>query len=192
MAADKRAVDFGKIKRYIRNRTAEFYADSLTGSEKEEFKSIIVYLDNVRRAKDLMPQYDMNEIERIKNLMTNFSPTREQFHIIQTINRQKREDNNRIRKVRKKLTPPTQPEQTKSTYEKISSVFWEMKTLMEEEWKNLSAKELEVVKKNVILFTKFIDTTIQERVKFEILQAQKQAEEIKAQIERLSSKIKVQ
>ncbi|MDR0681177.1 MAG: hypothetical protein LBG15_04910, partial [Dysgonamonadaceae bacterium] len=108
MAADKKAIDFGKIKRYIKNRTSEFYIDTLQGVDKEEFKSIINYIDNVRRTKDLSDNYGVKEIESIKNRLTEFSPTREQQQVIDAINRQKREDNIKIKKSRTKrkvLTP---------------------------------------------------------------------------------------
>jgi hypothetical protein len=61
---------------------------------------------------------------------------------------------------------------------------------MEEEGKLLTSKEIEVVKKNMLILTNFIDTTLQERFKYEIQQALKQAEEIKIRIEKLNSKIR--
>jgi hypothetical protein len=192
MAADKKAIDFGKIKRYIKNRTSEFYIETLSGSDKEEFKSIINYINNVRRTKDLSVSYDTAEIERIKNRLTDFSPTREQQQAIDFINRQKKEDNIRLKKSRtkRKVTPlPTTT--AKPTYEKVSNAFWDLKTLLEEEGKLLTSKEIEVVKKNMIILTNFIDTTLQERFKYEIQQALKQAEEIKMRIEKLNSKIKL-
>jgi hypothetical protein len=189
MAADKRAIDLGKIKRYIKNRTAEFYLSTLQGEEKETFQSIINYLDNVRLAKDLTPQYDEKEVERVKNLLTNFSPTKEQYNIINAINKRKRDENTKLKRTKTKVQRPSIPE--KSTFEKISDAFWMMKTSMDEEGKTLTSKELEVIKKNMLLFTNFIDSTLNERVKFEIQQAQKQAEEIKARIERLNSKIRL-
>ncbi|MDR2810541.1 MAG: hypothetical protein LBB84_08335 [Tannerellaceae bacterium] len=196
MAADKKAIDFGKIKRYIKNRTAEFYIDTLYGSEKEEFKSVIKYINNVRRTKDLSSDYEGEEIERIKNKLTEFSPTREQQEVIDTINRQKREDNIKVKKSRtkRKAPIPTPPPTTSgiSTYEKVSNAFWSLKTLLEEEGKLLTSREIEVVKKNMVLLTNSIDATLQERFKFEIQQALKQAEEIKMRIEKLNSKIRTQ
>ncbi|MDR1557529.1 MAG: hypothetical protein LBS88_10955 [Tannerellaceae bacterium] len=194
MAADKKAIDFGKIKRYIKNRTAEFYIETLQGADKDEFKSIINYINNVRRTKDLSDNYGVKEIESIKNKLTEFSPTRGQQQLIDAINRQKREDNIKIKKSRTKrkvpapASPPAVPE--KSTYEKVSVAFWNLKTLMEEEGKLLTSKEIEVVKKNMLILTNFIDTTLQERFKFEIQQALRQAEEIKMRIEKLNSKIR--
>ncbi|MDR1356459.1 MAG: hypothetical protein LBJ58_02175 [Tannerellaceae bacterium] len=192
MAADKKAIDFGKIKRYIKNRTSEFYIDSLQGSEKDEFKSIINYINNVRRTKDLSDNYGVSEIERIKNKLTDFSPTREQQQVIDSINKQKREDNVKIKKSRTKkvVVVPTAVSSDKSTYEKVSDAFRNLRTLMEEEGKLLTSKEIEIVKKNMLLLTNFIDATLQERFKFEIQQALKQAEEIKIKIEKLSGKIR--
>jgi hypothetical protein len=191
MAADKKAIDFGKIKRYIKNRTAEFYLETLKGQEKEEFKSIINYINNVRRTRDLSDNYDIKELERIKNKLTDFSPTNEQQHIIDSINRQKKEDNVKLKKsrVKRKVMIPNVSHE-KPTYEKVSNVFWDLKTLLEEEGKLLTSKEIEVVKKNMIILTNFIDATLQERFKFEIQQALKQAEEIKMKIEKLNNKIK--
>jgi hypothetical protein len=192
MAADKKAIDFGKIKRYIKNRTAEFYIDSLQGLEKDEFKLIINYINNVRRTKDLSDNYGVSEIEQIKNKLTDFSPTREQQQVIDSINRQKKEDNIKLKKSRTKRQPivtiPTTSE--RSTYEKVSDAFWNLKNLIEEEGKLLTSREIEVVKKNMLLLTNFIDATLQERFKFEIQQALRQAEEIKMRIEKLNSKIK--
>jgi hypothetical protein len=192
MAADKKAIDFGKIKRYIKNRTAEFYLETLQDSEKDKFKSIINYINNVRRTKDLSDHYDTDEIERIKNKLTEFSPTREQQQVIDAINRQKREDNIKIKKSRTKrnviVTSPAVSE--KSTYEKVADAFYCLKNLLEEEGKLLTSREIEVVKKNMLLLTNFIDATLQERFKFEIQQALKQAEEIKMRIEKLNSKIR--
>lgn len=195
MAADKKAIDFGKIKRYISNRTAEFYIGTLHGDERDEFKSVIDYIDNVRRTKDLSANYGVRELESIKNRLTEFSPTRAQQQIINSINKQRREENIKIKKTRAKRKPPVpvapEPEpQKKSTFEKVSDAFWVLKTLMEEEGKLLRSREIEVVKKNMLLLTKFIDATLQERFKFEIQQAIEQAEEIKMQIEKLNSKIK--
>jgi hypothetical protein len=192
MAADKKAIDFGKIKRYIKNRTAEFYIETLQDSEKEEFKSVIKYINNVRRTKDLSADYGMEEIERIKNKLTDFSPTREQQEVIDSINKQKREDNIRVKKsrVKRKIITPTPPVSEVPTYEKVSNAFWNLKTLLEEEGKLLTSREIEVVKKNMVLLTNSIDTTLQERFKFEIQQALRQAEEIKMRIEKLNSKIK--
>ncbi|MDR1938014.1 MAG: hypothetical protein LBQ73_05905 [Tannerellaceae bacterium] len=196
MAADKKAIDFGKIKRYIKNRTAEFYIETLQGQEKDDFKSIINYINNVRRTKDLSDNYGVSEIERIKNKLTEFSPTREQQQLIDSINKQKREDNIKIKKSRTKrkvvvVSPPPAVSE-KSTYEKVSNAFWDLKTLLEEEGKLLTSREIEVVKKNMVLLTNFIDATLQERFKFEIQQALRQAEEIKMRIEKLNSKIKTQ
>jgi hypothetical protein len=192
MAADKKAIDFGKIKRYIKNRTAEFYIDTLQGSEKDKFKSIINYINNVRRTKDLSDHYDIDEIERIKNKLTEFSPTREQQQVIDAINRQKREDNIKIKKSRtkRKVIVATPAVSEKSTYEKVGDAFYCLKNLLEEEGKLLTSREIEVVKKNMLLLTNFIDATLQERFKFEIQQALKQAEEIKMRIEKLNSKIR--
>jgi hypothetical protein len=195
MAADKKAIDFGKIKRYIKNRTAEFYIETLQDTEKDEFKSIIKYINNVRRTKDLSDNYGVEEIERIKNKLTEFSPTREQQEIIDAINRQKREENIKIKKSRTKrkvLIPTTPAVSEVSTYEKVSNAFWNLKTLLEEEGKLLTSREIEVVKKNMVLLTNSIDATLQERFKFEIQQALRQAEEIKMKIEKLNSKIKLQ
>ncbi|MDR2496547.1 MAG: hypothetical protein LBD21_05420 [Tannerellaceae bacterium] len=100
MAANKKAIDFGKIKRYIKNRTAEFYINSLQGDLRADFRSKILYLDNVQRTKDLSPNYDESVIEKIKKKLTNFSPTREQKRIINSINRQTKDDNARLRKSR--------------------------------------------------------------------------------------------
>jgi hypothetical protein len=192
MAADKKAIDFGKIKRYIKNRTAEFYIDTLQGKEKDEFKSIINYINNVRRTKDLSDNYGVSELENIKNKLTEFSPTREQQQVIDSINKQKREDNIKIKKSRtkRKVLTPAPASSERSTFEKVSNVFWDLKTLMEEEGKLLTSREIEVVKKNMLLLTNFIDATLQERFKFEIQQALKQAEEIKVRIEKLNSKIR--
>jgi hypothetical protein len=193
MAAYKKAIDFGKIKRYIKNRTAEFYINSLSVEEKIQFKSIVNYIDNVRRTKDLTADYDDAEIERIKNKLTDFSPTKEQQRLINAVNRQTKEENTKQRKSREKkkvVPPPATPQSDKTTYEKVSVSFWDLKTLLEEEGKLLTSKELEVVKKNMIILTNYIDSTLQERFKFEIQQALKQAEEIKMKIERLHSKIK--
>ncbi|MDR2118296.1 MAG: hypothetical protein LBP25_01995 [Tannerellaceae bacterium] len=192
MAADKKAIDFGKIKRYIKNRTAEFYIETLQGSERKEFESVIKYINNVRRTKDLSDEYGVDEIERIKNKLTDFSPTREQQDVIDAINRQKREDNIKVKKTRtkRKVVTPTPAVSEISTYEKVSNAFWNLKTLLEEEGKLLTSREIEVVKKNMVLLTNSIDTTLQERFKFEIQQALKQAEEIKMRIEKLNSKIK--
>ncbi|MDR1645047.1 MAG: hypothetical protein LBS05_04385 [Tannerellaceae bacterium] len=194
MAADKKAIDFGKIKRYIKNRTAEFYIDTLKGKEKDEFKSIINYINNVRRTKDLSKEYGVEEVEQIKNKLTDFSPTREQQEVIDTINKQKREDNVRIKKSRTKRKVITTPPATsdKSTYERVADAFYTLKTLLEEEGTMLTSREIEVVKKNMLLLTNFIDATLQERFKFEIQQAIKQAEEIKMRIEKLNSKIRTQ
>ncbi|MDR1258974.1 MAG: hypothetical protein LBK65_06840 [Tannerellaceae bacterium] len=194
MAADKKAIDFGKIKRYIKNRTAEFYIDSLPGTEKDEFKSIINYINNVRRTKDLSDNYGVNEIEQIKNKLTDFSPTRDQQQVIDSINRQKKEDNIKLKKSRTKRPPVIISNTTseRSTYEKVSDAFWNLKNLIEEEGKLLTSREIEVVKKNMLLLTNFIDATLQERFKFEIQQALRQAEEIKMRIEKLNSKIKTQ
>ncbi|MDR2389523.1 MAG: hypothetical protein LBD89_07045 [Tannerellaceae bacterium] len=193
MAADKKAIDFGKIKRYIKNRTAEFYIETLQGSDKDEFKSIIKYINNVRRTRDLSAEYGVEEIEKIKNKLTDFSPTREQQEIIDSINKQKREDNIKVKKSRTKrkiILPTPPPVSDVPTYEKVSNAFWNLKTLLEEEGKLLTSREIEVVKKNMVLLTNSIDTTLQERFKFEIQQALKQAEEIKMRIEKLNSKIK--
>ncbi|MDH6305822.1 ribosome-binding ATPase YchF (GTP1/OBG family) [Parabacteroides sp. PF5-5] len=189
MAADKKAIDFGKIKRYIKNKTAEFYIDTLEGEEKEEFKSSIKYLNNIRRTKDLSPQYDIPELERIKNKLNDFSPTREQEIIIREINKEKKEDNLRVKKARvKRKVTSTEPE--KSTYEKVSKAFWALKTHLEEEGKMLTSKEIEIVKKNLIILTNYTDTVLQERFKIEIQLAIKQADEIKQRIEKLNIKIK--
>lgn len=190
MAADKKAIDFGKIKRYISNRTAEFYIETLEGEEKESFKAIIKYLDNTRRTKDLTEQYDVQELERIKNKLNDFSPTREQQAAINAINRERKEENIKIKKsrVKRKVVPPTTVEKT--PYEKVSKAFWNLKTIIEEDGKQLSSKETEVVKKNLIILANYTDTVLQERIKFEIQQAYKQAEEIKQQIEKLNTKIK--
>jgi hypothetical protein len=192
MAADKRAIDFGKIKRYISNRTAEFYIETLEGEEKENFKSIIKYIDNTRRTKDLTKQYDIQELERIKNKLNDFSPTREQQSFINAINRERREENNRIKKsrVKRKVIPP--PAVGLTPYEKVSKAFWNLKTTIEEDGKFLGSKEIEVVKKNLIILANNTDIILQERIKFEIQQAYKQAEEIKQQIEKLNTKIKKQ
>ncbi|MDR1201594.1 MAG: hypothetical protein LBL58_08200 [Tannerellaceae bacterium] len=195
MAADKRAIDFGKIKRYISNRTAEFYIETLEGEEKESFKSIIKYLDNTRRTKDLTKQYDVLELERIKNKLNNFSSTREQQSIINAINRERKEENTRIKKsrVKRKATPPPPVAVVERTpYEKVSAAFWNLKTIIEEDGKFLGSKEIEVVKKNLIILANNSDVILQERIKFEIQQAYKQAEEIKQQIEKLNTKIKKQ
>ncbi|GHT29840.1 hypothetical protein AGMMS49574_07740 [Bacteroidia bacterium] len=191
MAADKKAIDFGKIKRYIKNRTSEFYIETLSGSDKEDFKLTINYINNVRKTRDLAESYDVDTIEQIKNRLTEYSPTREQQQIIDSINRQKKEDNIRLKKSRtkRKVTPPPSTT-TKPTYEKVSNAFWDLKTLLEEEGKLLTSKEIEVVKKNMVILTNFIDTTLQERFKYEIQLALKQAEEIKMRIEKLNSKIK--
>ena len=191
MAAYKKAIDFGKIKRYIKNRTAEFYINSLSGEERIQFKSIINYIDNVRRTKDLSAEYDDAEIERIKNKLTDFSPTKEQQRLISAVNRQTKDENTKQRKSleKKKVVPPA-PQSDKTTYEKVSVAFWDLKTLLEDEGKQLTSKELEVIKKNMIILTNFIDATLQERFKFEIQHALKQAEEIKMKIERLHIKIK--
>jgi hypothetical protein len=192
MAADKRAIDFGKIKRYISNRTAEFYIETLEGEEKESFKSIIKYIDNTRRTKDLTKQYDVRELERIKNKLNDFSPTREQQSLINAINRERKEENNRIKKsrVKRKVTPSPTVERT--PYEKVSKAFWNLKTIIEEDGKFLGSKEIEVVKKNLIILANNTDVILQERIKFEIQQAYKQAEEIKQKIEKLNTKIKKQ
>ncbi|MDR1499868.1 MAG: hypothetical protein LBI58_02700 [Tannerellaceae bacterium] len=194
MAADKKAIDLGKIKRYIKNRTAEFYMNSLPEEERNEFKSTIDYLDNIRRTKDLSDAYQGSEIERIKNRLTDFSPTRAQQKLIDSINKQKREDNIKIKKSRAKKPPaaPAGPSSDKPTYEKVTDAFWALKTLIEEEGRLLTSREIEVVKKNMLLLTNFIDATLQERFKFEIQQALRQAEEIKVRIEKLNSKIKTQ
>ncbi|MDR0748139.1 MAG: hypothetical protein LBF62_01035 [Tannerellaceae bacterium] len=192
MAADKKAIDFGKIKRYISNRTAEFYIETLEGEEKESFKSVIKYIDNTRRTKDLTRQYDVKELERIKNKLNDFSPTREQQSLINAINRERKEENNRIKKsrVKRKVIPPPVVERT--PYEKVSKAFWNLKTILEEDGKFLGSKEIEVVKKNLIILANNTDVILQERIKFEIQQAYKQAEEIKQQIEKLNTKIKKQ
>jgi len=190
MAADKRAIDFGKIKRYISNRTAEFYIETLEGEEKEDFKAIIKYIDNTRRTKDLTPQYDVPELERIKKKLNDFSPTREQQAIIGSINRERKEENIRIKKtrVKRKVVLPQTVERT--PYEKVSKAFWNLKTVMEEDGKFLNSKEIEVVKKNLIILANNTDAILQNRIKFEIQQAYKQAEEIKQKIEKLNTKIK--
>ena len=192
MAADKKAIDFGKIKRYIKNRTAEFYIETLQDQEQEEFKSIIKYINNVRRTKDLSADYGGEEIERIKNKLTDFSPTREQQEVIDSIKKQKMEDNIKVKKsrIKRQTIVAAPPVSEISTYEKVSNAFWSLKTLLEEEGKLLTSREIEVVKKNMVLLTNSIDTTLQERFKFEIQQALKQAEEIKMRIEKLNSKIK--
>jgi hypothetical protein len=191
MAADKKAIDFGKIKRYIKNRTSEFYIETLSGSDKEEFKSTINYINNVRKTRDLSESYDIATIERIKNRLTDFSPTREQQQVIDSINHLKKEDNIRLKKSRTKRKVTLPPITTaKPTYEKVSNAFWDLKTLLEEEGKLLTSKEIEVVKKNMVILTNFIDMTLQERFKYEIQLAHKQAEEIKMRIEKLNSKIK--
>ena len=100
MAANRKAINFGKIKRYIKNRTAEFYIGTLYGKEKTAFKSKIHYINNVQRTKDLLPAYDEAEIESIKKLLTDFSPTREQKCAINSINRQTKEDNAKQRDAR--------------------------------------------------------------------------------------------
>ncbi len=190
MAADKRAIDFGKIKRYISNRTAEFYIQSLSGSEKEEFESIIKYLNNIRRTKDLNEQYDIKELERIKNKLNDFSPNREQKAAIDAINQEKKEDNLKLKKIRAKKKAESQTVTEKTPYEKVSKAFWRLKTFLEQEGKLLTSKEIEVVKKNLIILTNHTDVIMQERFKYEIQLARKQAEEIKLQIEKLNSKIK--
>lgn len=190
MAADKRAIDFGKIKRYIKNRTAEFYIESISGEEKDEFKSIINYLDNVTKTKHLSEKYDVKELERIKNRLNDFAPTREQQKIIHSINRSTRDDNLRVKKIKQKRQAEKKVVVEKSTYEKISKTFWTLKTLLEEEGKLLTSKEIETVKKNLILLAKHTDITLQERIKYEIQLAYKQAEELKSQIEKLNNKIK--
>jgi hypothetical protein len=192
MAADKKAIDLGKIKRYIKNRTAEFFVETLEASDRDKFKEILNYLNNIRKTKDLAPEFDTAEIERIKAVLTNFSPTNEQYKIINAINKQKRNENVKTRKTRKKPVQKAAPVVEKTVFEKISLAFWDMKTFLEEEGKTLSAKELELIRKNMILLTNYVDQLHQERVKIEIQQAQKQAEEIKARIERLNSKIKAQ
>jgi len=192
MAADKKAIDFGKIKRYIKNRTTEFYIETLKGQDKDEFKSTINYLNNVRRTKDLSDDYDMVEVERIKNRLTAFSPTREQQQVIDSINRQKKEDNIRLKKsrVKRKLPLPTPKLSEKPTFDKVSIAFWDLKTVLDQEYTQLSSKEIEEIKKNMIRLTNAIDGMLQERFKVEIQQALRQAEEIKTQIDKLSSKIK--
>jgi hypothetical protein len=192
MAADKRAIDFGKIKRYISNRTAEFYIETLEGEEKENFKSIIKYLDNTRRTKDLTRQYDVQELERIKNKLNDFSPTREQQSFINAINRERKEENTRIKKsrVKRKVTPPPLIERT--PYEKVSKAFWGLKTTIDEDGKLLGSKEIEVVRKNLIVLANNTDAILQERIKYEIQQAYIQAEALKQQIEKLNTKIKKQ
>ncbi|MDR1161610.1 MAG: hypothetical protein LBK45_04635 [Tannerellaceae bacterium] len=193
MAADKRAIDFGKIKRYISNRTAEFYIETLEGEEKESFRSIIKYIDNTRRTKDLTRQYDVRELERIKNKLNDFSPTREQQSFINAINRERKEENNRVKKsrVKRKVTPPP-PVIERTPYEKVSKAFWNLKTIIEEDGKSLGSKEIEVVKKNLIILANNTEVILQKRIKFEIEQAYKQAEELKQQIEKLNTKIKKQ
>ncbi|GEM_PF-3219293 len=190
MAADKRAIDFGKIKRYISNRTAEFYIETLTGPEKDEFKSIIEYIDNVTKTKYLSEEYDVNKIETIKNKLNDFAPTRQQLAIISAINKEKKEENIKVRKARSKRKPPQQPASEKKPFEKISKAFWDLKTFIEEEGKQLTSKEIEVIKKNLMILTNYTDTVLQERFKFEIQQALRQAEEIKTKIERLNTRIK--
>jgi hypothetical protein len=190
MAADKKAIDFGKIKRYIKNRTAEFYINSLTGEEKEAFQSEINYLDNVIKTKHLSEKYDMKELERIKNKLIRFAPTREQQKQINAINRTTREENSRIRKIKTCRIAEKQIVPEKTTFEKISKTFGTLKNLLEQEGGVLTSKEIEVIKKNLILLAKRTDVTLQERVKQEIQLAYQQAEEIKSRIERLNSKIK--
>lgn len=190
MAADKKAIDFGKIKRYISNRTAEFYINTLQGEEKEEFELIIKYIDNTRRTKDLTEEYDVQELERIKNKLNDFSPTKAQQAIISAINKERKEENVRIKKARVKRKPVLPPVTDKTPYEKVSKAFWTIKTIIEEEGKLLSSKEIEVVKKNLIILANHTDIILQERIKFEIQQAYKQAEEIKQKIEKLNTKIK--
>jgi hypothetical protein len=190
MAADKKAIDFGKIKRYISNRTAEFYIESLSGEERTEFESIIKYIDNTRRTKDLSEKYDIRELERIKNKLNDFSPTKEQQKLISVVNKERKEENIRIRKSRVKRKVMTPPATDKPPYEKVSKAFWNLKTIIEEEGKLLTSKELEVVKKNLLILTNHTEIILQERIKFEIQQAYKQAEEIKQKIEKLNTKIK--
>ncbi|MDR1402966.1 MAG: hypothetical protein LBJ60_04600 [Tannerellaceae bacterium] len=194
MAADKKAIDFGKIKRYISNRTAEFYIETLEGEEKENFKSVIKYIDNTRRTKDLTKQYDVQELERIKNKLNNFSPTREQQSVINAINRERKEENTKIKKsrIKRKIAPPSPTVIERTPYEKVSKAFWDLKTIVEEDGKLLGSKEIEVVRKNLIILANHTDIILQERVKFEIQQAYRQAEEIKQQIEKLNTKIKKQ
>jgi hypothetical protein len=193
MAADKRAIDFGKIKRYISNRTAEFYIETLEGGEKENFKSVIKYIDNTRRTKDLTRQYDVQELERIKNKLNDFSPTREQQALINAINRERKEENTRIKKsrVKRKVIPPPPPVE-RTPYEKVSKAFWNLKTSIDEDGKLLGSKEIEVVRKNLIILANNTDAILQERIKFEIQQAYIQAEALKQQIEKLNTKIKKQ
>jgi hypothetical protein len=78
----------------------------------------------------------------------------------------------------------------KTTYQKVSEAFWALKTILENEGKLLTSREIEVVKKNLVLLTSFVDATLQERFKFEIQQAMKQAEEIKTRIDRLNTRMK--
>jgi len=191
MAADKRAIDFGKIKRYIKNRTAEFYIDSLSGEEKENFKSIINYLDNVTKTKYLSENYNTQEIEQIKDKLNNFAPTREQQKAIITINKSVRDGNTKAKKIKaKRQAEKVVVVVEKTTFEKISKTFWALKTLIEQEGMLLSSKEIETIKKNLLILAKHTDTMLQERIKLEIQHAYKQAEKIKTQIEKLNNKVK--
>jgi hypothetical protein len=191
MAADKKAIDFGKIKRYIKNRTAEFYLESLDAEDKESFQSQIEYLNNVRRTKDLAEEYTGEEIERIKNCLTEFSPTTKQKKLIDAVNRQKRDENTKFRRARaKRREDAVRNVDNRKPYEKVSEAFVVLKDLLEKDGKLLTSKEIEVVKKNLVILTHFVDATLQERFKFEIQQARRQAEEIKSRIDRLNSKIK--
>lgn len=190
MAADKRAIDFGKIKRYIKNKTAEFYIESLSGEEKEQFKSVIKYLDNVTKTKHLSEEYDTRKIEEIKDKLNGFAPTKEQLKSISSVNRNVRDGNTRARKIKAKKLADKVVVVEKPPFEKISKSFWALKTLIEQEGMQLSSKEIETVKKNLLILAKHTDTMMQERIKMEIQQAYKQAEEIKSQIEKLNNKMK--
>ncbi len=190
MAADKRAIDFGKIKRYIKNRTAEFYITTLTGSEKDEFESTINYLDNITKTKHLSEKYNVEELERIKNKLNDFAPTKDQLKIIKAINKSTRDDNTKLKKYKLKRQAEKNTVIEKNTYEKISQAFRALKKLIEEEGKFLNSKEIEIIKKNLIFLAKHTDITLQERVKYEIQLAYKQAEELKSEIEKLNNKIK--
>jgi hypothetical protein len=191
MAADKKAIDFGKIKRYIKNRTAEFYMESLQGEEKSIFQSRIEYLNNVRKTKDLSDEYTAQEIERIKDCLTAYSPTTKQKKMIDDVNHHRRDENIKSKRAREKRKEAAlQASDNRKPYEKVSAAFIALKDHLEAEGQMMTSKEIEVFKKNLMILTNFVDSTLQERVKFEIQQARKQAEELKMRIDRLNSKIK--
>jgi hypothetical protein len=190
MAADKRAIDFGKIKRYIKNRTAEFYIKSIDGAERSEFESKINYLDNVTKTKHLSKEYTVQELEKIKNKLNYYAPTKDQLKQIKAVNKSTRDENTRIKQYKLKRSAEKRVVTAKNPYESISHAFRALKNLLEEHGKLLTSKEIEIVKKNLIYLAKQTDTTLQERIKYEIQLAYKQAEELKSEIEKLNSKIK--